>query len=532
MRYDILDTSKGPLISKKLKIPLFCANVLASRPDDIIKDVLTYTRQEVTFDFMDEAIAKIHEAIKQEQKIVIVGDYDCDGILATAILYKAFTMLDYSVGYYIPNRFNDGYGLNVSIVDKLIAKDYHLIISVDNGINAHEAIEHALSNNLEVIITDHHEMDSKYQIDDATYLHPAYSNLDYYVSGGYVAYQLASKLLNKEDDYLKVLAAITIISDVMPLVKGNRLFLRDALQIVNEHRYPTITSLASGFIDSTQIALNIAPKINAMGRLSDRYNPNQLVRYFASDNIYQIKTFAHTIEECNEQRKVLTNQYYHKYQDLKPINHLIFIQDEQLHEGLLGLLASKFVNDYHHGVCIVATKGEGAYKGSIRSSDNINILEIIKKHEDLFITYGGHANAMGISYNGKNYDAIKEVIEAELANIDIEDKTYQVIKLASQDLNLKAVKSLRYLEPYGYRFEAPHFVIEKALVMELKALKGHLHHKIHIMMDQQIMEMVLFNKRDLDLTKGAYYNFIVKLGINEYKGEKINIIVENYDKIV
>lgn len=531
MQYVLLDTSKGVLISEKLNIPLFCANVLASKPDYVIKDILTYSKQEITFDFMDEAITQIKEAMTQKKKIAIVGDYDCDGILATSLLYKAFMMLDYPVGYYIPNRFSDGYGLNKDIVDKLVAKDYELIITVDNGINAQEALMHALNNHCQVIVTDHHELDQNLQVAQVTYIHPKYSNLDYYVSGGYVAYQLASSLLGSEDDYLKALAAITIISDVMPLVKGNRLFLREALQIMNQKRFPTLQQLSSGFIDSTQIALSIVPKINAMGRLSDLYNPNQLVKYFSSDDIGQIKTFAKTIEECNNQRKTLTNEYYQQYHGIKPENNLIFIQDDNLHEGLLGLLASKFVNE-HHCVCIVATKSEGLYKASVRSSGDINILDIIKKNAEFFETYGGHAQAMGLSYRPENSEVIKDIIETELLSIEVEEKAYQVVKLDQQGLNLVDVKSLRYLEPYGNGFEQPHFVIEKALLMELKAMKNKIHHRLHVMVGNEIIEMVLFNKSQLDLVKGAYYNFIVKLAVNEYQGEKISVIVENYDKIV
>lgn len=531
MHYVLLDTSKGPLISEKLKIPLFCANVLASKPDYIIKDILTYNKQDVIFDFMEKAITQIKEAIAQNKKIAIVGDYDCDGILATSLLYKAFLMLDYPVGYYIPNRFHDGYGLNKNIVDRLVAKDYQLIITVDNGINAKEALTHALNNHCQIIVTDHHELDETLQVAQVTYVHPKYSNLDYYVSGGYVAYQLAVNLLGKEDDYLKALAAITLISDVMPLVKGNRLFLREALQIMNQKRYPTLQQLASGFIDSTQIALSIVPKINAMGRLSDLYNPNQLVKYFSSDDLGQIKSFTQTIEACNNQRKALTNEYYQQYQDIKPKNNLIFIQDDNLHEGLLGLLASKFVNE-HHGVCIVATKSAGLYKASVRSHDDINILAIIKKHEELFENYGGHAQAMGLAYRPENAELIKDVIELELLSIEVEEKAYQVVKLAQKDLNVIDVKSLRYLEPFGNGFEQPYFVIEKALLMELKAMKNKIHHRLHVMVGNEIMEMVLFNKSQLDLVKGAYYNFIVKLAINEYQGEKVSVIVENYDKIV
>ncbi|MEG0569752.1 MAG: DHH family phosphoesterase, partial [Erysipelotrichales bacterium] len=394
MKYNIKDTSLEKALANGCNIPFFAAKVLASYDMDVIKDILDYHQQGVVFNTMEQAIELIDKHINNNAKIVIMGDYDCDGVLATSILVKAFKDKGVDVGYYIPNRIVDGYGLNQNIVQQFIDKDYDLIITVDNGINALDAVQLALDNGIDVLVSDHHAIEEDMQDNRAIYVHPAYSNLDYYISGGVVAYYIAIALLNRDDSYLHALAAITLISDVMPLEKGNRIFLRKALANMQANDYLPIKSLATGFIDSGMIGTIIAPKINSLGRLPDLYNPNKLVRYFCSDNANEIKSFAKEIEACNNHRKDMTAQYFASYSEVVPSNNFVMIEEENLHEGLIGLLASRFANQYNC-VCLVATQNGDTFKGSVRSIDGINAYEVFKKHSALFDKFGGHAQAMG-----------------------------------------------------------------------------------------------------------------------------------------
>ncbi|MGL4382532.1 MAG: DHH family phosphoesterase, partial [Bacilli bacterium] len=346
MKINYLDTSKQGYIEDKYNLPPFCAKVLASYSNDQISDVLTSTKQPVHFNQMEQALTMINKHLQAQSKIIIVGDYDCDGILATSIIYYALKKLGHTPFFYIPDRIDDGYGLTSKLVSKLLPQQYDLIITVDNGINAKEAIQLALDASIDVIISDHHYLDETKQT-KAIYVHPTYSNLDYYISGGLVAFYLASALLQEEVPYLKALAAITLISDVMPLVKGNRLIIREALALINQGLFLNISSLHDGFIDSAVIGNIIAPKINAFSRMSELYNPNQLVKYFNTQQPQEIKAFAIVINECNELRKAKTKEYYTKYQDLKPEDNLLMIEDQNLSEGLIGLLASRFAYQYH-----------------------------------------------------------------------------------------------------------------------------------------------------------------------------------------
>lgn len=411
-------------------------------------------------------------------------------------------------------------------MQKFIDKEYNLIITVDNGINAKAPIELALRNQVDVIITDHHSIDETSQT-KALYIHPAYSNLDYHVSGGFVAYNLAKALLNKDDKYLHALAAITIISDVMPLVKGNRLFVREALKNINNYKFSPIYKLVNGFVDSGSIGNLIAPKINAMGRLNDLYNPNQLVKYFNSVNEQELDAFSKMIEECNNKRKLLTQSYVNKYHHLKPVDNFLMIEDNDLHEGLIGLLASRFSNEYNC-ICYVGALNNDHYKASIRSPKAIDIYKYINDNNDLFIKYGGHRNAVGLSYYKANSESIHQIMTDALAKYDL-SKEYNVIALKAEDITIENIMSLRYFEPYGNEFERPLFLIKDAIVTKINPLKNKLHYRISILFNELNFDVMMFNVKSLEFDLSSKVDFVVNLSINDFNGKSsVNIISENY----
>lgn len=527
MKYKIANSDANYQLIKNYNLPDFVLKILASYDISTINDVLTYQQQEIKFDNIEQSVDLINHHINNKSKIVILGDYDCDGILATAILVKAFAKLNIEVGYYIPNRLSDGYGLSVDIVKKFSEKNYNLIITVDNGISANVAIEYAKSQNIDVLVSDHHQVNEELLVKDVIYLHPHFSNLEYSVSGGYVSYYLASKLIKKEDDYLQALAAITLISDIMPLVKGNRRFIRKALNNINKENYLQISLLSNGFVDSAMIGNVISPKINALGRLNDIYNPNNLVKYFCSNNKKSIIAYALEIEEANNLRKQISNDYYQNYNNLEVKNNLLFIEDENLHFGLVGLLASR-LSFKNNCVSFVSTKENDLYKGSVRSIDGIDIHKIIKEYDYLFETFGGHSQALGISYHETNSHKIKNAIENSLNNIEIKEKEYLVYKINSEEINIDDIKALRYLEPFGNKFNYPLFLIEDALILQIKSIKKGLYYNLSFSFQNKIFQAIIFESDFLGKINDSI-DLIVKIGINHYNGnEKINIIVEDY----
>ena len=254
----------------------------------------------------DKTLNCLKKHMENNSKIIIYGDYDCDGMMATSILKIAFKKLNYSnVGYYIPNRYIDGYGLNIANVKKFIEKDYNLIICVDNGISQFEAIKLAKDNGIEVIICDHHEV--KETLPDTPYIiHPAFSNSNTYCSGGYTSFVLATGLLGKFDNYLFALAAISIISDLMILKDENRKIIKYALNLFKKQRFIQIDMLAeNNRIDENVIGGLISPKINSIGRMVENFNVNLVVKYFESDDFNEIVRIYNYIESINKERKAL-----------------------------------------------------------------------------------------------------------------------------------------------------------------------------------------------------------------------------------
>ncbi|WP_423364602.1 single-stranded-DNA-specific exonuclease RecJ [Mycoplasma sp. P36-A1] len=529
MKYRILDTSMSDIIEQNTCLPKLASIVLASKNKTLIKDYLNYKYKKPEFEMMDDAVEIIRVHMNNKNKIMIMGDYDCDGILATTILAKTFDLLDYeNYKFYIPNRIKDGYGINPKIVDSFIKEDVDLIITVDNGINATSAIEHCIENNIAIIITDHHTLDSSY-INNVTYIHPSLSNLDYEISGGMVAYFLASALLNREDDYLQALASITTISDVMPLIKGNRKFVRMGLASINKYNYLPIKLLSNNFVDSSAIGSNIAPKINALGRLPELYDPNLLVHYFKSNKKEVQKNFANEIENVNKKRKEISNEFYNKHKDSKINNNFLFIEDKEMHEGLIGLIASRFSNEFNC-VCLVSTTNNSEHKASLRSIEGINVYDIVKKNEKLFKKYGGHSQAMGMSFEENEVENIQNMFVDNLSTLDVKEKIYDVINVDLKLLNVENIKNLRYLEPFGNGFDMPLFILKDAIVTKVTKLSKGVHHKVSLLFKDYSADVMFFFSQNIDLKINDNINLIVKVGINNFRNnESVSMIVESYE---
>ena len=228
---------------------------------------------------------RIFNAIKNNEKIIIYGDYDCDGICSTTIMVKAFEMLGYKASYYIPTRYNDGYGLNVNNVIKMKTAGFSLIITVDNGICQHEAIDKANELGMDVIVIDHHEVPEE-QVHALGIIHPSVSHIsEEFGCGAFMSLITSAALLGSYDPYLTTLAGLATISDMMELVGFNRNVVRIALDYLKKNRYPTLMSLIeSETITEKSFGLDIAPKINAVGRLVDDKNINRLVRFLLSED--------------------------------------------------------------------------------------------------------------------------------------------------------------------------------------------------------------------------------------------------------
>lgn len=484
------------------------------------------------------ALERIHEAIENQEKICIYGDYDCDGILATTILVDAFQQLGVTVGYHIPDRKIDGYGLNVSRVEQMADKGYSLIITVDNGIKAFDAIEKANELGIDVIVTDHHNYDT--DLPDAccmihTKLSPEYPFKE--ISGGFVAYKLASALLEKNDKYLYCLAAITTVSDMMPLVDENRSLVKKALTFMKEEKYPALELLLGENQEYTVQSLGfiIAPKINSFGRLSEMVNPIHVVRFLLRDAPVELlsKMASHAITINAKRQEITTKQYKEVLQTMKPNENFLYSYQPVIHEGIIGLVAGKYTREFYRPSFVMHFDTEtNMYKGSARGIKELPLTTLFEEVKDLLDGYGGHSLAGGFSVSLENVKNLKQAIANYITTTcpTMPEATMEVLKIDQKDVTKENIKSLDILQPLGTGNEETIFYLEDVQVEKVVSLSDGKHIKFEVLLPNSKMQALCFNKGTLyeEYKNKEKITVIGKFNINTFRNmETINMIVDD-----
>ena len=530
--YQLFKSQRYQQYMKDYQIPSVLAKVFDWMHIDDQSYQRLFSKEPMYHDFSlfsesEEVLERIHEALDQDEKICIYGDYDCDGIMATTILVYAFECLGKKVGYHIPDRQKDGYGLPVQRVEEMADKGYSLIITVDNGIKAFEAIERANELGVDVIVSDHHQYDE--ELPDAFAILHTRLSLDYpfkEICGAMIAYKLAYALLSKEDPYLKCLAALATISDMMPLLDENRCLVKEAIDLLNEHHY-TCFDLLLGTqkkYQASNLAYTLAPKINAFGRLPEYIQPVHVVRYFLCQlhpqPEWMIK-FASEAQRINTLRQELTQKQYDRLvQQIHQDEPMIFVSSKEVHEGLVGLIGAKMNREFQK-VAFVMHEDEKTHihKGSVRSLEGFKVGEVLEKLSSYLEAYGGHDLAGGLSVKDENLAAFKKALmkiyhekESDIQKEDI--KT--VIDLDLNEISLTQVEALSCLEPYGQKVEEPLFVFRDVPVSRIYTLSQGKHLKIEL--ENHDMNALFFNHgQQLNQFKGAKKMTLVgTLSINHY----------------
>lgn len=466
---------------------------------------------------MRESIEIINSTINKKEKIVIYGDYDCDGVMATSILVKAFKMLNYDVGFYIPSRYTDGYGLTKEKIKQFKDKNYSLIITVDNGITLFDEIKFANDLGMKVIITDHHTLTDKLPL-AASIIHPVVSKLgDVVASGGVMSYFLAAALLGHQDDYLLALAAISTISDLMELKEYNRDIVRLALDHINNKQYLQLVLLNNNDIhfDENSLALKIAPKVNALGRILKNNKTNYLVNYFTTDDknkIYEIYSF---IESINETRKELTKECYSELLDLDK-NAAAIVAITNAKEGLIGLMAAKLVNEYDKPA-IIFTYDENnpdQLKGSARSKKGFSIIKAFKSLEKYIIRSGGHSLAGGLIIKRENFNEFaKGFISLANEYCFIQDEDH-FIEISLNDISDENYEIIKKFSPFGQGFKEPLLKISNIKSSELKFMSQGKHISTPLSISSRLIG---FNISKDDVTDFLFINIFGFIRKNNYK---------------
>lgn len=442
-----------------------------------------------SIEIMDKIKERIFRSINNKEKIIVYGDYDCDGISATSIMVKTLEKLNYPISYYIPIRYCDGYGLNVNNVEKIAKAGFKLIITVDNGISQHEAIEKANELGVDVIVVDHHEA-PEIPVKAHSILHPIISNISsIYGSGGYMALILSSGLLGYYDDYLVTIAGLSVISDLMELRGYNRDLVRLALNNLEKNKYKTFTFLMdSPLISEKTFSLDIAPKINAIGRLIDNQNINLLVKYFVSENDSEINRISAWIKNNNELRKTLTKEAVENLPTDLIIEDGICLKLD-IKEGLIGLIANRLLNE-HNVPSVVFTEDsvdKTLLKGSIRSKEGFNIQKAFSSLEKYIVGGGGHALAGGLTIKASEFENFKKDFITLCKEYKFVNEEPKSIEISTRDINFENYNILKSFSPFGMGFVEPTFSIKDLSTKSLQFISQGKHLSTPISMNSKLL---------------------------------------------
>lgn len=404
----------------------------------------------------DPKFEALSEFFKHASKLIVCGDYDCDGVCSTSIAVLMAKKLKLDVGYYIPNRITEGYGVSTDTIQMAYDKGYKDVLIIDNGVKSFEpiALAHELGMNLAII--DHHLITEPIQVD--AILHPDYLS-DYGASmcAAGLIYAL-SEYMGLDDDYMLSLAALATVGDVMPLWGKNREIVRRGTKALQDNTFPHFDLLVkrSRFTNysSKLLAFQIVPKINSVGRLADRANINTLVQYFTSTDHASITNFSNQILRLNEERKDLGKSYFSRaLSQVKGDDFNIIVSDD-FHEGLLGIVANQVLVETKLPTLVLRDNGT-VLKGSARSN-GISLAALFEKLDpDYFLSFGGHDFAFGVSIKKDSFEDFKKDLLSYVSKVEVIEIEENIVDLDASLINKNALDELRSLQPFGNGIELP-----------------------------------------------------------------------------
>lgn len=475
---------------------------------------------------LEKAIERIKKAISQKEKIIVYGDYDADGITASAILWEALYQEGADVMPYIPDRFEEGYGISESQIVSLKSKyeDLELIITVDTGIVAFGAALKAKELGVDLIITDHHEPDQK-KPDSFALAHSTK------VSGSAVAWFLAREIISKNHAQdLLGFAALGTIADQLPLKQVNRAIVKHGLDSLKQTKRPGILELCRlASVEPTQIDTYVvnfilAPRLNAMGRLGHAIDS---LRLLCTKNQAQAESQAQLLEKTNLKRREIVEQALsHAYQTAKSKDQqsIIVVGHEQYHEGVIGLIASKLSETYNLPA-IVFSKGKNISKASGRSISGFNLIKFIREFDEYLISGGGHEMAAGFSIKTNNLEAFEyDIQKLAAARITPQMKQKKLnidLEIGFSDLSFEIAELLEKFEPTGLGNFKPIFVTCNVNLISFKKVgREGKHLKLEFEQEGREYKAIAFGfgAAAESLSQGQKYDVAYNFEINRWKG--------------
>ena len=444
---------------------------------------------------MRAAVDRIQFAIANHEPIAIYGDYDVDGVTATALLVETLTYLNANVRGYIPNRFEEGYGLNGNALDELKADGVKLIITVDCGIRSPSEALHARTIGLDLIISDHHHPDGENLPPAFAVINPKqhgdiYPDKD--LAGVGIAYKIAEALLSFQPSAFSLeslldLVALGTVADLAPLVGENRVLVRRGLKQMRQTTRQGLFSLAAvsevvlAKVNAGHIGFMLGPRLNAAGRLKEALTAFELL---TTVDVFKAGELAQQLDMQNRERQRITRDMQKKAEEIAMSDdsdaYLLFAAHEDFNSGVVGLAASRLTDSYYRPA-IVASKGEEETRGSCRSIPEFHITDALDQCADLLVRHGGHAAAAGFTVKNENLSALVERLKA-IAKEKLSHEDLRPTVTADAEVSLVDIrpdlyeKCLRYLEPTGYGNREASFVARGVKVKSSRTVGADARH--------------------------------------------------------
>ncbi len=534
-------------VSRQYGLPPVIATILLNRGVQEVETFIHPSAEQLPDPFlmkgMEPAAQRILQALDRGEHITVYGDYDVDGITSTAILVSFLKEHKAEVNYYIPDRLEEGYGMNRAAIDKIAALGTSLLITVDCGITAVDEVQYAKECGMDVIVTDHHEC--KEELPEAyCILNPKQPDCPYpfkKLAGVGVVFKLLQALTTQMKFHMKELieeyidiVAIGTVADVMPLVGENRAIVKKGLELLKYTMNRGVrTLMETAKIDTSglttgSIGFMIAPRINAAGRMGD---PKCAVELLLSKDDRTARRYAEQLDEENRDRQATEISILEDALNIIAYNremeddYVLVLDHEGWHHGIIGIVASK-ISEKFNKPCILISTGDGMGKGSGRSIKGFNLFQALEECSGELVKFGGHELAAGLSVETERIDEFRKHINQYAKSVmneaDFVPKIYVDAELPIEYINMNTVERLMILEPYGMGNASPVFFARKLTVTYIRPLSDGKHMKLTLAKGDNYVEAVGFNM-------GAYLekiklqdmvDIVFNLDINVFRGER------------
>ncbi len=495
---------------------------------------------------MEKAVAAINKAIEDDTIIAVFGDYDCDGITATAVLYGYLKKRGVRCVYYIPDRIDEGYGMTPAAIDKLYSQGVGLIITVDNGISCATEVEYAASLGIKTVVTDHHlppEVlpDAEAVVDP----HIKGSAVEFKdISGVFVAFKLVCALDNSEPEQLAPiysdLVAIGLIADIMPLKHENRDIVKQGIKAINTTSKVGIVALLNsagikrGDVTAGKVSFGIAPRINAAGRMN---SADIALKLLLSEDFHEAVALAEQLEQFNaERQKTEQNISSEAFAIIENsglmYNHVIVVSGKNWHKGVVGIVASRIVERYGKPALVLSEDESGEISGSGRSISGFSLYDAIAFCADDLIRFGGHELAAGVSMSADNFDKFCRRINQYASALPPLDAVLKLeCRLNPAGMSIDLADAIKQLEPFGMGNPTPLFGVYNLELQRIVPLGQNRHCKLLLCKDGNVLEALAFSVSPdaVPFDVGDKIDIAVTLDINEFGGKRgLSVVIKNW----